>query len=356
MTNMKHYENLPLVEAWKKYNYEYDNRLIDGCVDFTQWLVEHEYNDLSFERLLAAYQYKPVTGYLLEFLTNDGEWVATEFDCGWYPDVFDRDELFDVWDGDGVQVGFYPALGKDVWLSSSDDWDSRLGVDFDASTTPKNFSSPIDTWGGEINENGNKENGDLWRVRKVTVSGAWSENAKRFFRRYPNALPKSTARFVKIDMVEYNGDEEPHKWTEWFCFDSVWTNPYNRDGRNSAPKWDRVEEYEKWCKDALEANPALCDKWHGVCPNIRINGAELNDGWGSDIDSRVCDGFTDNEKKMWGDCVEAALVTGTETNIVLGNGNKMLQTTCTPFCEIEPDADSVAEFGEWAEYALEGLR
>ena len=359
MTNMKHYENLPLVEAWKKYNYEYDNGLIDDDVDFEAWLVDQDYNDLSFEQLLAAYQFSPVSGYLLEFFTKDGEWVATEFDCGWYPNVFDRDELFEVWDGDGVQIGFYPELGEDVWLSSSDDWDSRLGVDFNADTTPKQFASPIGVWGGEINENGNKENGDLWRVRKVTVSGAWSENAKRFFRRYPNALPKSKSRFVKIDMKKTwgSGTDESNTWTEWFCFDSVWCHPYNRDGRNSSPYWDKHEEFQMWCKQTIEAHPEKEDKWHGgVCPDITIGGSVLNDGWGSDIDSRVCDDFSSEDKKRWGDCVEAALATGKVTSVVLQNGNVRLETTCTPFEKIEPDADSVAEFGEWADVALEGLR
>ena len=43
MKNMKYYEDLPLKEAWMKYNEEYESHKIDGSVDFTEWLVDHDY-------------------------------------------------------------------------------------------------------------------------------------------------------------------------------------------------------------------------------------------------------------------------------------------------------------------------
>jgi len=43
MKNMKHYENLPLKEAWTKYTAERDSGTIGDSVDFTEWLVDHDY-------------------------------------------------------------------------------------------------------------------------------------------------------------------------------------------------------------------------------------------------------------------------------------------------------------------------
>ena len=43
MKNMKHYENLPLKEAWTKYEAERDSGAIGDSVDFTEWLVDHDY-------------------------------------------------------------------------------------------------------------------------------------------------------------------------------------------------------------------------------------------------------------------------------------------------------------------------
>ena len=44
MKNMTHYEMLPLKEAWEKYRAEQDAGKIANDVDFTEWLVDHEYD------------------------------------------------------------------------------------------------------------------------------------------------------------------------------------------------------------------------------------------------------------------------------------------------------------------------
>lgn len=43
MKNMERYENSPLKEAWAKYNEEYKSGKLDLGVDFTEWLVDHEF-------------------------------------------------------------------------------------------------------------------------------------------------------------------------------------------------------------------------------------------------------------------------------------------------------------------------
>lgn len=162
--------------------------------------------------------------------------------------------------------------------------------------------------------------------------------------------------FVKIDVEETHGGvgvyNSAFKWTEWFCHDDVWVHPYNRDGRNGAPHWGRVEEFREWCDDELEREPSINDKWGSVCPSIKIDGAPLNDGWGSDIAGRMCDGFGADETNRWCDCLEDALSTGKPTSIVLKDGRRTIKTTFTPYESITPDA---SDFGPWADAAMEGL-
>lgn len=215
MTNMKHYENLPLIDAWTQYHKEYDAHTIESDVDFTEWLVDHEYND--------------------------------------------------------------PKARAKVY----------------------------------------------------------------------------NARFVRIDCKLSKWDKP---WTEWFCLDEVWVHPYNRTGRNGLPYWDKAEEFQKWCDAAIKENPAIMERWRTICPSIKIGGAVLNDGWGSDIDGRICNEFGEAATRTWGDRLEEALRTGEVTSIRLDNGTDVLETTFTPFESITPDPDSVEDFGEWADAALEGLR
>lgn len=165
----------------------------------------------------------------------------------------------------------------------------------------------------------------------------------------------SRARFVKIECKETIGGDN-YEWTEWFCPEEVWCNPYNRDGRYNRPKWDKMEEFQKWCDSMQETDPERFGRWGSVCPNITIGGAVLYDGWGSDLDGRICNGYGYAAQKKWGDCLEDALRTGEVTTIRLDNGKKkVMETIFTPYESITPDADSVAEFGEWADAALEGL-
>lgn len=42
MKNMEYYKTRPLGEAWAAYKADYDAGRIEGCVDFTEWLVEYE--------------------------------------------------------------------------------------------------------------------------------------------------------------------------------------------------------------------------------------------------------------------------------------------------------------------------
>lgn len=127
-----------------------------------------------------------VTGYLLEFHDNDGNWVGYEFDPDYSTNLWGlRDEIVGYFVDNDTQVGFFTALG-DVWLSKSDDWGSRLGVDFDARETPIQDPHESGIWGGVTTEEGGNSN-ELWRVRKVTIPAKMSEKAKAFFRKYPEA-------------------------------------------------------------------------------------------------------------------------------------------------------------------------
>lgn len=162
------------------------------------------------------------------------------------------------------------------------------------------------------------------------------------------------ARFVRLDMVnnyiDGYGEKKEFKCTEWFCLDTTWTHPYNR--RN-----DLAAEFQKWCKDKL-ANGAE-KEWEKFgylcCPNITCGGAPLHDGWGSDIDGRICQEFPKEDILAWGDKVEEALRTGEVQTLHLDNGKETLDTTFTPFATFTPDPESVAAFGEYADAALEGL-
>ena len=204
MTNKEHYNDKPLCEAIAAY-YKADE-LSGHRLAFFDWLdleafdAGHTYawdeergDFVDVDGLLSQIDNpKPVTGYLLEFHNRKtGAWIPSEFDCGWYPSLYDNGDktACDDWHDNDTQLGFFPELG-DVWIGSSDDWDFRLGVDFNADTTPKKFDSPVGIWGGEINKNewrGNAEE-DLWRVRKITIGGGLSEKAKVFFRKHPLVL------------------------------------------------------------------------------------------------------------------------------------------------------------------------
>ena len=156
------------------------------------------------------------------------------------------------------------------------------------------------------------------------------------------------AKFVKIDVtITHKGGGEPYSFTEWFCLGETWTHPYNR--RNAL-----AAEFQQWCKTADES---IKKTWPMVvCPYITIGGNPLQDGWGSDIDGRICVDFSHDETMKWGDAVEEALKTGNVQSLVLENADTKLETTFTPYDTITPDPESGAAFGPYAEVALEGLK
>lgn len=193
-TNKEHYGPLPLTEALAKHIEDYEKGLL---LNFEQWL-EHEYLDPSVNyriykgkcyleedvlEKIRQFEQSEVVGYLLEWQTKDGGWMASEFDPinlkSTYWGRWDDQDAIDDWFDHEVEVGFFADL-PNAWYCGSDDWDDRLGVDFDSRTTPHAKPSPIDVWGG-VSSN----DGQLWRVRKVKISGKLSENAKAFFLRNP---------------------------------------------------------------------------------------------------------------------------------------------------------------------------
>lgn len=156
---------------------------------------------------------------------------------------------------------------------------------------------------------------------------------------------ENVSKFVKIDMVR-----GAYAWTEWFCLDRTWTNPYNCDGKGGRPTWNEVEKYRAWCKAQKKEG---CDEWHEFCcPVVTVGGAVLHDGWGSDISGRVCQNCEQGEELAWIAACEAALKYGKVTAMSMSDGTK---TTFTPFKEISPDKKSIREFGPWKKYALVGL-
>lgn len=157
-------------------------------------------------------------------------------------------------------------------------------------------------------------------------------------------IKNNKAKFVRLDMTRTIGDER-YSWTEWFCLATTWTHPYNR-------KDAMAKAHQAWCEWQLEKGADWSDSGYECCPNITIGGAPLQDGWGSDIDSRVCGDLPCRE---WGDKVEEALATGEVQTLRLASENEVLETTFTPFKSITPDPESVASFGPFAEAALEGL-
>ena len=157
---------------------------------------------------------------------------------------------------------------------------------------------------------------------------------------------ENISKFVKIDMVKRGR----HGWTEWFCLNETWTNPYNCDGKGGRPAWNEVEKYRAWCKSVGKEG---CDEWGNSCaPIVTVGGCVLNDGWGSDVSGRICQNCEQGEELAWIAALEAALKHGEKTVMTLSNG---IKTTFTPYKEISPDKESVREFGPWKKYALVGL-
>lgn len=199
MNNREYFWDKPLREANEKFNKDTE---LGIEVPFDEWF-DLDYIDLEkgkivrgrffsheeIEEKIRKMEDREVTGYLLEWQKKDGSWVGSEFDPIttdsnlWLND--DVQDACDDWHDHEVAMGYFKEL-PNVWFESSDDWDFRLGVDFDSRSTPQTNPSPVDIWGGVSKEC----NGDLWRVRKVTIKGTLSDNAKEFFRRNPDIVFK----------------------------------------------------------------------------------------------------------------------------------------------------------------------
>ena len=199
MKNREYFGNKTLNEAIAKY--ESDLAYGWDC-DWSAWL-ESSYADLAKGRFSRGAFYAQedteekirkmeaveVTGYLLKWQNKAGQWFASEFDPekGTDSNIWCNDSMREAcndWFDNEVFVGFFKELGE-AWFESSDDWDFRLGVDFDARTTPTENPKADGIWEGiAAPERG--FGGEHWRVRKVTIKGELSDNAKAFMRRNPD--------------------------------------------------------------------------------------------------------------------------------------------------------------------------
>lgn len=192
ITNKEFFGDVSLNSALAKYEEDVSHGL---SLPFWDWL-DSTYMDLSMGKLVRGVFYSygeiedkirrmesmSVTGYLLEWKNEKGEWFGSEFDPGTDSNLWLNDtmkEANDDWYDNEISVGFFKALG-DAWFSSSDDWDFRLGVICDF------LREPIDgVWEG-VTSGGCGSDGEPWRVRKVTIKGELSDKAKEFIRRNPD--------------------------------------------------------------------------------------------------------------------------------------------------------------------------
>jgi len=164
----------------------------------------------------------------------------------------------------------------------------------------------------------------------------------------------SKFKFVKLNVrsvQNYPSGQRECKWFEWFCLDETWCHPYNR----GTP---RAKEFQDWCKKHWQAGHKDC--YSPICPEIKIGGQRLNDGWGSDVVGRIACFFEEARYGVEGeiaDAVETAMSTGEVQSVLKKSedGLTELEVTVEPFESVELDADSVRDFGPYAEDALEGL-
>lgn len=164
------------LEGGKGYNEDVNGHKTDPVVD--------DCGESFIQKMAKA----RLTGYLLEYEGKDGTWTPSEFDCYEDANMWDlpkgsaeMEKAADDYFNGEISIGFFKALGKDVWMVSSCDWMSRLGVDFDGRSTPLHSAADCTEWTGE-----SLTDGDKWRVRKITISGEMSDKAQEFFRTHPN--------------------------------------------------------------------------------------------------------------------------------------------------------------------------
>ena len=197
MTNDEYFNDKPMKEAIAKWRSDCANGY---CGDVQDWLGD-EFMDFEkgkivrgrffsneeIEEKIRNLESLKVTGFLLEWKNEKGEWFGSEFE----PEngsASNRhrlgDEVSDDWLDNEVNVGFFKALGKE-WFGTADDWDFRLGVDFDCYRTPEALPNESNVWEGRT-KGGCNTDGEPWRVRKITIDGALSDKAKAFIRRNPD--------------------------------------------------------------------------------------------------------------------------------------------------------------------------
>lgn len=192
-TNHEIYNSTPMSEVLEAYDREH-NRGFRG--DFVTWLEQehidpalkgkyigtsfYAYADSFVETKIREMEEKVVKGYLLEFYDKDnGKWEPSEIDVDTDSNMWRDNQLaeaLNMWFDEEVCIGFFTAFPS-AWFMSSDDWDFRLGVDFDARYTPTEKPSPNKVWYGEPK--------GTWRVRYVEFKGTLSEKAKDLIRKNP---------------------------------------------------------------------------------------------------------------------------------------------------------------------------
>lgn len=198
MNNKEHFNDKPLKDALAKY--EADLKAGSHC-GFADWLNTafvdltkgafvrgrfYPYDETAAK--IAKMESRKVTGYLLEWQNEKGEWYGSEFEPVNGGAEGNRhslgDEVSDEWLSDEVMLGFFKEL-PETWFGDSCDWDYRLGVDFDSRTTPEKNPKEDGVWEG-LTKGGCAEEGAPWRVRKITINGTLSDKARAFLRRNPD--------------------------------------------------------------------------------------------------------------------------------------------------------------------------
>lgn len=194
MTNDEYFNDKPMKEAIAKWRADCNNGY-GG--DIAEWLNEPFFDNSKgkfvrgrfftyeeVEEKIRKMESMKVTGFLLEWKDEKGGWFASEFEpmkgSGTNRYII-GDEVSDDWFDHEVNVGFFKELSG-AWLGTADDWDFRLGVDFDCR---KANETKGEVWEGKT-KGGCNVDGDPWRIRKVTIGGELSEKAKEYIRRNPD--------------------------------------------------------------------------------------------------------------------------------------------------------------------------
>ena len=153
---------------------------------------------------------------------------------------------------------------------------------------------------------------------------------------------KNKFKFLKLHVKQRYGSDRLFDWSEWFCLDETWIHPYNRGNA-------RAKEFQRWCKDVWQK--AHSDNFEFVCPNVKIGGEKLNDGYGSDVTGRICSYFGCDEESELCDAMDESLADGKTRKVEFKNDNVTLTVEMTPYESVSPDPESFAEFGPYEDDA-----